>query len=91
MLISSSGSTLALPPPVPPPLMPYIGPSVGSRKVATAFRPNLPIPCTKPTAVVVFPSPAGVGVIPVTTTSLPFGRPSVTFKASSEILALYFP
>ena len=70
-LISSSGTTRAPPPPVPPPLMPKMGPRDGSRMVTTAFLPILPRPCVRPIAVVVLPSPAGVGLTPVTTTSFP--------------------
>ena len=88
MFISSSGTTRAMPPPVPPPLMPNIGPKVGSRSVTTALCPSLPSPWVRPTDVVVLPSPAGVGVMPVTTTSLPC-CPSRPFRASREILALW--
>ena len=87
MLISSSGTMRALPPPVPPPLMPKIGPSVGSRRFTETLWPNRPMPCVSPMAVVVFPSPAGVGVMPVTTTSLPWAEPP-SLIASSEIFAL---
>ena len=87
MLISSSGTTVARPPPVPPPLMPKIGPSDGSRSVTATLRPSTPKPCVSPTAVVVFPSPAGVGVMPVTTTSFP-PRSDGARMASSAILAL---
>ena len=59
------------PPPVPPPLIPKIGPSDGSRSVAAAFLPIFPSPCVSAMEVVVLPSPAGVGVTPVTTISLP--------------------
>ena len=86
---SSCGSTRDRPPPVPPPLIPNIGPSDGSRNVATTFFPNLPNPCAMPTVVVVLPSPAGVGVIPVTTISLP-RLPSLR-SALSGIFALKCP
>ena len=71
MFISSSGITLAAPPPVPPPFIPNMGPNEGSLRVATTFLPNSPMPWANPTAVVVLPSPAGVGVIPVTTINFP--------------------
>ena len=89
MFTSSCGSTSDSPPPVPPPLMPNIGPSDGSRSVATTFLPSRPKPCAIPTVVVVLPSPAGVGVIPVTTMSLPRLPPAR--MASSGIFALYLP
>ena len=87
-LISSSGMTRAIPPPVPPPLIPNIGPSDGSRSVVTTLLPICPSPCVSPTLVVVLPSPAGVGFTPVTTMSLPFcsGR-----MASSDTFAFVSP
>ena len=79
----------AFPPPVPPPLMPKIGPSAGSRRFTTGLYPSFPRPSVKPMDVVVFPSPAGVGVMPVTTTSLPLGASGLI--ASRLIFALYRP
>ena len=54
--------------------MPKVGPIEGWRNVSTAFWPMRPIAWPRPTEVVVFPSPNGVGVIAVTTTYLPEGR-----------------
>ena len=86
MFTSSSGSMRLLPPPVPPPFIPNMGPSDGSLSVATTFLPSLPIAWVSPTVVVVLPSPAGVGVMPVTTTILPRLPPSR--MASNCIFAL---
>ena len=67
-LKSSIGTTWLLPPPAAPPLMPKTGPIEGWRIVQTAFCPmrfkasESPIVCT------VLPSPAGVGVMAVTST-----------------------
>jgi hypothetical protein len=41
--------------------------------------------------VTVFPSPAGVGVIAVVSTSLPLGRPSNFFRALNGTFAMYLP
>ena len=68
------GTTWLYPPPAAPPLMPKVGPIEGWRNVSTAFWPMRPIAWPRPTEVVVFPSPNGVGVIAVTTTYLPEGR-----------------
>ena len=76
MLISSSGLSVALPPPLPPPLIPKIGPRDGSLRFATALNPIFDKACVNPIDVVVFPSPAGVGVIPVTKINLPDCLPS---------------
>ena len=54
------------PPPAAPPLIPKTGPKEGSRRTTTAFFPNLFNPSFNPIEVVVFPSPAGVGVMAVT-------------------------
>ena len=72
-LRSSIGTTCVMPPPAAPPLMPKTGPSEGSRRQATGRLPMTPRPCVRPTSVVVLPSPALVGVMPVTHTSLPLG------------------
>ena len=74
-LMSAAGSTVARPPPVPPPFMPKSGPSDGSRIARTARFPILASPSVSPIEVVVLPSPAGVGVIAVTTTSFPEAPP----------------
>jgi hypothetical protein len=51
--------------------MPKHGPKLGSRRQIIAFFPILQSPSTKPTLVVVLPSPAGVGEIAVTRINLP--------------------
>ena len=51
--------------------MPKHGPRLGSLKQIMAFFPLWQRPSTKPTLVVVFPSPAGVGEIAVTKINLP--------------------
>src|SRR6185436_108718 len=48
-------------------------------------------PSARPTVVVDLPSPAGVGVIAVTSTSAPSGRPAARAIASRPILALKRP
>ena len=70
-LMSSIGTTCAKPPPAAPPFMPNTGPSEGSRRQITAFLPIWFNASPRPTVVVVLPSPAGVGEIAVTRTSLP--------------------
>ena len=86
-LMSSIGITCDRPPPAAPPLMPKTGPSEGSRSAAAARRPMRFKPSVKPTVTVVLPSPAGVGLMAVTSTSCPWGSRS----ASSGILALVLP
>src|SRR3954468_2155326 len=55
----------------------------------TTFLPRRRSAWLTPTVTVLFPSPAGVGLIPVTRTSLPLGfRRAI---ASALILALYRP
>ena len=56
-----------------------------------AFLSNLANACPNPTDVVVFPSPAGVGLIAVTNTSFPSGLSLILSQKSSESFALYFP
>ncbi len=89
--MSSMGMTWALPPPAAPPFMPKHGPSEGSRRQTLAGLPMRFSPSQSPMLVVVLPSPAGVGVMAVTSTSLPVGLPSKRWKRSSETLALYLP
>ena len=60
-------------------------------RVLNAFLESLPKACPSPTVVVVFPSPAGVGLIAVTRISFPSGFWEICFKYSSESFALYFP
>jgi hypothetical protein len=50
-----------------------------------------PSPWVRDTEVVVFPSPAFVGVIAVTQMSLPSGTSFSRSRTSSETLALYLP
>ena len=67
--------------------MPNTGPKEGSRNAITTFFPSFLRLSAKPMVVVVLPSPAGVGLIAVTSISLP----SFLFKSSSKdksILAL---
>ena len=90
-LISSIGTTCAYPPPAAPPLIPKHGPSDGSRIATTDFFPNLLSACDNPIIVVVFPSPAGVGLIAVTKINFPSSFWSSFLIASREIFALYFP
>ncbi len=51
--------------------MPKHGPSEGSRRQIMVFSPMRFRASPRPTVVVVLPSPAGVGEIAVTSTSLP--------------------
>ena len=60
------------PPPAAPPFIPKEGPKLGSLKQTIDFFPILFKASFSPTDVVVFPSPAGVGVIAVTNISFPF-------------------
>jgi hypothetical protein len=85
-LISCRGSTRALPPPVAPPLTPKTGPKEGSLKARAAFFPSRQRASTRPMAVVVFPSPAGVGVMAVTRISLP-----LALGGSPRTLAMWGP
>ena len=86
--MSSIGTTCASPPPAAPPLIPNTGPSDGSRRHRTGVRPIAPSPSVSDTAVVVLPSPARVGVIPATHTSLPSASPASRSSASSLTLPL---
>ena len=88
-LMSSLGTTTARPPPVAPPFMPKVGPSDGSRRARHTFSPILAMPWARPIEVVVFPSPASVGVRAETRISLPGGRP--VSRAVSRTLALSSP
>ena len=89
--MSSIGITCAYPPPAAPPFTPKTGPSDGSRSAITVFLPIFERASPKPTDVVVFPSPAGVGLIAVTSISFPFLFSAVLRIRSSESFALYFP
>ncbi len=88
-LISSIGTTCEYPPPAAPPFTPNTGPSEGSRMQMTTFLPNRRSAWPSPMVSVDFPSPAGVGLIPVTRTRRPVGfREAI---ASGEIFALCRP
>ena len=68
--ISDMGTICEKPPPAAPPLMPNVGPWDGCRThVKTRLPQWAPSAWHKPTVVVDFPSPRGVGVIPATTTA----------------------
>ena len=64
--------------------MPKTGPIEGSRRQSTTFWPIFPSPCVSEMEVVVFPSPAFVGVMAVVTTSFPSGRPASRCMAERE-------
>ena len=87
-LISSAGVTSDRPLPVPPPFSPITGPIDGSRRQTVALTPRRRSPCVKPMLTVVFPSPAVVGVIAVTTTRRPTGAPCRRRKVAGVIFAL---
>ena len=70
-LIVFDGSTRLAPPPVAPPLRPKTGPIDGWRRARAASWPIRRSPWARPIDVVVFPSPAGVGVMAETRISLP--------------------
>ena len=88
-LMSSIGTTWAYPPPAAPPFTPKTGPSDGSRMQSAAFFPIFRSACVTPTVTVDFPSPAGVGLMPVTSTSRPLGLRRAS--AESRTFALYLP
>ena len=90
-LICSIGTTCAYPPPAAPPFIPNDGPRLGSLKHTIDFFPILFKPSFNPTEVVVLPSPAGVGVIAVTKTSLPSGLSFKVSKYSKLIFAIWRP
>ena len=71
-LMSSIGTTWLYPPPVAPPLIPKTGPMDGSRIAMMVWWLSLLSASPNPTNTVDFPSPAGVGLIDVTNTSLCF-------------------
>ena len=90
-LMSSIGTTCERPPPVPPPFMPSVGPIDGSRSAMTGRAPIRQSACPSPMVMVVLPSPAGVGVMDDTTTSLPSGWSRRAASARSSTLALSRP
>ena len=65
------GTICAKPPPAAPPFIPNTGPKEGSLKQMIVFLPIRFKASPKPTLVVVFPSPAGVGLIAVTKINFP--------------------
>src|SRR5450830_835670 len=69
--MSSIGITCEYPPPAAPPLTPKTGPRLGSRMHRMALMFARRSACARPTATVLLPSPAGVGLIAVTSTSRP--------------------
>src|SRR5262249_61904269 len=79
------------PPPAAPPFTPKTGPSDGSRIATTERLPRRRRPSARPIVVVDLPSPAGVGVMAVTSTSAPSGRPLTRSIASQRIFALWLP
>ena len=58
---------------------------------STGSAPSRPSPCVSPTAVVVLPSPFGVGVIAVTQTSFPSGRSASRSSTPRSTLPLWRP
>jgi hypothetical protein len=68
--------------------MPKHGPNEGSRSATIAFLPIRFSASPNPTVVVVLPSPAGVGLMPLTRISLPSRRPSSERMNGSPIFAL---
>src|SRR5665811_1235862 len=82
---------LGISPPAAPPFTPKQGPKEGSLKATTAFLPILLSPMARPTLIVVFPSPAGVGFIAVTKINLPSFLAFSFSKTLRETFALYLP
>src|ERR1700760_4046694 len=71
--------------------MPKLGPSDGSRRQIKAREPMRFSASPNPTVVVVLPPPAGVGLMPVTSTSAPSGLLSSALMWSMAIFALCRP
>ena len=71
-----SGMHWDRPPPAAEPFMPMVGPPEGWRMAAEERSPRRARPWTRPMVVVDLPSPSGVGVMAVTSTYLPSGRPA---------------
>ena len=71
--------------------MPKHGPKDGSLRQIMAFLPIAFKPSPRPTVVVVFPSPAGVGVMAVTRISFPSGFELRVLMKSKEIFPLNLP
>jgi hypothetical protein len=72
-------------------LIPKYGPNDGSRKHNATFFPNARNPSANPIDVVVFPSPAGVGVIADTNINAPSGLPARLVNSSIGTFAMYRP
>ena len=89
-LISSIGAVWARPPPVAPPLTPKHGPSDGSRRQIIVRVPAAFNASPNPIVVVVLPSPAGVGLMPLTSTNLP-ARAGTAASIPAPIFALNLP
>src|SRR6185312_2364003 len=71
--------------------MPKTGPTDASRRQSTGRLPMWPRPCVSETEVVVFPSPAFVGVIAVTQINLPSGAPRRRSSTEKSIFAFVRP
>ena len=84
--MSSLGIIVDFPPPTAPPFKPNTGPREGSRKASTLLPPRYLIASASPIDMVVFPSPALVGFIALTSISLPFCEDGFLL-----ILAIYLP
>ena len=72
-------------------MIPNVGPMEGSLRAPTTFLPSLPSPWIRPMVVTVFPSPAGVGVMAVTTTSFPSFLSLYLSRLARGTLAMYLP
>ena len=89
-LSSSIGTTCAYPPPAAPPLIP----KARQLRITSHLNermPSFPNASPSPTVIVVFPSPAGVGLMAVTRINFPSSLSLTLLMYSSDILALYFP
>ncbi len=86
------GISSAFPPPAAVPLIFIVGPPEGCRMAPPTFFSLFPNPSMSPMAVVVFPSPSGVGVIAVTSIYFPSGLSCsrfMIFKKSSLLILPY--
>src|SRR6516225_3132422 len=86
--MSAIGMTCEYPPPAAPPFTPNTGPRLGSRMQRIELTFSRRSACVRPTETVLFPSPAGVGLMAVTSTSRP--RPFCCVMAIGSF-ALYLP
>jgi len=71
--------------------MPKQGPRDGSLNAMRDFFPSFAMASPRPTVTVVFPSPAGVGLMAVTSISFPSSLSETFLISSLESFALYFP